>query len=182
LQLNSNIVGPIELVINNFTFYHCRFHSLHHTQFRTNYSLFMPLYDYIYGTMDKASDELHESTLKRKEETPNVVHLTHLTTPESIYHLRFGFAALASKPYTSKWYLLWLMWPVTAWSMFLTWVYGRTFIVERNRFDDKLNLQTWAIPKYSAQVSIKYQSSIVSQLNLMGRQVSVKIFWTFSQL
>lgn len=145
----------------------------------------MPLYDYIYGTMDKASDELHESTLKRKEETPNVVHLTHLTTPESIYHLRFGFAALASKPYTSKWYL-WLMWPFTAWSMFLTWVYGRTFIVERNRFDDKLNLQTWAIPKYSVQVSINHQYfqflySIVLH-NLIGRQVSVKIFWTFNQL
>lgn len=125
---------------------------MHHTQFRTNYSLFMPFYDYIYGTMDKASDELHESALKRKEETPDVVHLTHLTTPESIYHLRLGFAYLASKPYMSKWYL-WLMWPVTVWSMVLTWVYGRTFIVERNRFG-KLMLQTWAIPKYSSQVSI----------------------------
>lgn len=103
--------------------------------------------------MDKASDELHETSLKRKEETPNVVHLTHFTTPESIYHLRIGFAYLAAKPYTSKWYL-WLMWPVTAWSMLLTWVYGRTFIVERNRFDDKLNLQTWALPKYSVQVKI----------------------------
>nr|KYP36350.1 Protein WAX2 [Cajanus cajan] len=125
------------------------FHSLHHTQFRTNYSLFMPLYDYIYGTTDKASDKLHESSLKREEEIPDVVHLTHLTTPESIYYLRFGFAYLASKPYTSKWYLC-LMWPITAWSMILTWVYGRTFIVEGNRFD-KLKLQTWAIPKFSLQ-------------------------------
>jgi len=136
----------------------CRFHSLHHTQFRTNYSLFMPLYDYIYGTTDKASDTLHESALKREEETPDVVHLTHLTTPESIYHLRLGFAYLASKPYTSKWYLT-LMWPVTVWSMILTWIYGRTFIVEGNRFD-KLKLQTWAIPKYSLQVSFLYFHSI----------------------
>ncbi|KAK2405968.1 Fatty acid hydroxylase superfamily [Trifolium repens] len=139
------------------------YHSLHHTQFRTNYSLFMPLYDYIYGTMDKASDELHESALKRKEETPNVVHITHLTTPESIYHLRFGFAYLASKPYTSKWYL-WLMWPVTAWSMLLTWVYGRTFIVERNRFDDKLNLQTWAIPKYTLQYLMQWQNVPINKM------------------
>lgn len=117
----------------------------------------MPVYDYIYGTMDKTSDEVHELALKRKEETPNVVHLTHLTTPESIYHLRFGFAHLASMPYTSKWYL-WLMWPLTAWSMLLTWVYGRTFIVERNRFHDKLNLQIWAIPKYTVQVNLLYSS------------------------
>ncbi|XP_057450876.1 very-long-chain aldehyde decarbonylase CER1-like [Lotus japonicus] len=138
------------------------FHSLHHTQFRTNYSLFMPFYDYIYGTMDKASDELHESALKRKEETPDVVHLTHLTTPESIYHLRLGFAYLASKPYMSKWYL-WLMWPVTVWSMVLTWVYGRTFIVERNRFG-KLMLQTWAIPKYSSQFFLQWQKVPINRM------------------
>lgn len=129
-----------------------RFHSLHHTQFRTNYSLFMPLYDYIYGTMDKSSDELYEASLKKEAESPDVVHLTHLTTPESVYHLRLGFASLASKPHTSKWYL-WLIWPVTLLSFMLTWLYGRTFVVERHRFD-KLRLQTWAIPKYNIQVRV----------------------------
>ncbi|KAF3446989.1 hypothetical protein FNV43_RR12169 [Rhamnella rubrinervis] len=124
------------------------FHSLHHTQFRSNYSLFMPLYDYIYGTTDKSSDSLHVSSLKR-EEVPDVVHLTHLTTPESIYHLRLGFASLASKPHTSKWYL-WLMWPITLWSMIVTWIYGRTFVVERHCFN-RLRVQTWAIPKYTMQ-------------------------------
>lgn len=131
-------------------FDNCRFHSLHHTQFRTNYSLFMPIYDYIYGTMDKSSDTLYENSLERPEESPDVVHLTHLTTPESIYHLRLGFAHLASRPHTSKWYL-WLMYPVTLWTMMLTWIYGRTFVVERNRID-KLRIQTWALPKYNIQV------------------------------
>ena len=128
-----------------------RFHSLHHTQFRTNYALFMPFYDYVYGTADKSSDSLYESSLERTEELPDAVHLTHLTTPESIYHLQMGFADLASKPYVSKWYL-WLMWPVTLWSMMLTWIYGRTFVVERHRFNN-LKLQTWSIPKYKIQVS-----------------------------
>ncbi|RZC19978.1 very-long-chain aldehyde decarbonylase CER1-like [Glycine soja] len=145
-----------------YLMYTSSFHSLHHTQFRTNYSLFMPLYDYIYGTTDKASDKLHESALKQEEEIPNVVHLTHLTTPESIYHLRLGFAYLASKPYTSKWYLC-LMWPVTTWSMILTWVYGRTFIVEGNRFD-KLKLQTWAIPKYSLQYFMQSQKVAINTM------------------
>lgn len=125
---------------------------MHHTQFRTNYSLFMPLYDYIYGTTDKSSDALYVSSLKRGEELPDVVHLTHLTTPASIFHLQLGFADLASKPYASKWYF-WLMWPVTLWAMTLNWIYGRTFVVERHRFD-KLSLQTWALPKYKIQVSI----------------------------
>ncbi|XVE99900.1 hypothetical protein REPUB_Repub03eG0240900 [Reevesia pubescens] len=138
------------------------YHSLHHTMFRTNYSLFMPIYDYIYGTMDKSSDTLYENSLKRKEESPNVVHLTHLTTPESIYHLRLGFAALASKPYSSTWYFC-LLWPVTLWSMKLTWVYGRTFVVERNRFD-KTSLQTWAIPKYKIQYRLKWQKESINNL------------------
>ncbi|KVH97214.1 Fatty acid hydroxylase [Cynara cardunculus var. scolymus] len=125
------------------------YHSLHHTQFRTNYSLFMPFYDYIYGTLDKSTDTLYERSLKQKEESPNVVHLTHLTTPESIYHMRLGFASVASKPYASKWYLR-LLWPVTIWSMLVTWIYGKTFVVERNIFKN-LKIQTWAIPKYKIQ-------------------------------
>ncbi|XP_022764441.1 protein ECERIFERUM 1-like [Durio zibethinus] len=138
------------------------FHSLNHTQFRTNYSLFMPIYDYIYGTMYISSDTLYENSLKRKEKSPNVVHLTHLTTPESIYHLRVGFASLASKPYSSSWYF-WLLWPVTLSSMMLTWIYCRTFVVERNQFD-KIRLQIWAIPKYKIQYRLQWQKESINSL------------------
>ncbi|KAI4302857.1 hypothetical protein MLD38_038556 [Melastoma candidum] len=137
------------------------YHSLHHTQFRTNYSLFMPLYDYIYGTVDKSTDQLYAKSLARRDESPDVVHLTHLTTPESIYHLPLGLAYLASRPQQSKWYL-WLMWPVTLWSLILTWIYsGRAFVVERHRCDD-LKLQTWAIPKYSIQYGMKSQKGSIN--------------------
>ncbi|KAK6918125.1 putative domain Wax2, C-terminal [Dillenia turbinata] len=125
------------------------FHSLHHTQFRNNYSLFMPIYDCIYGTLDKTSDQVYQNVLKRPEDSPHVVHLTHVTTPESIYHLRLGFASLASRPQKSKWYF-WLLWPITFWSMLLALIHGRTFAVERNAFK-KLKLQTWAIPRFSKQ-------------------------------
>ncbi|XP_071718446.1 very-long-chain aldehyde decarbonylase CER1-like [Rutidosis leptorrhynchoides] len=139
------------------------YHSLHHTQFRTNYSLFMPFYDYIYGTMDKSTDTLYENSLRRKEESPNVVHLTHLTTPESIYHNRLGFASLAAKPHTSsKWYL-WILWPVTVWSMLITLLYGKTFVVERNVFKN-LKLQTWAIPKYKIQYRLEWLRKSINDL------------------
>ncbi|KAJ6319288.1 hypothetical protein OIU78_014831 [Salix suchowensis] len=147
------------------------FHSLHHTQFRTNYSLFMPIYDYIYGTMDTSSDTLYENSLRRPEEAPDVVHLTHLTTPDSIYHLRLGLAHVASTPQKSKWYL-WLMWPVTMWTMMLTWIYGRTFVVERNRFH-KLRLQTWTIPKLQWQkVSI---NALIEEAVLEAEEKGVKV-------
>ncbi|PHU19278.1 Protein CER1-like 1 [Capsicum chinense] len=138
------------------------YHSLHHTQFRTNYSLFMPMYDYIYNTLDKSSDMLYEKSLERQGQLPDVVHLTHLTTPESIYHLRLGISSFASEPYTSKWYF-WLMWPVTLWSMIVTWIYGNTFTVERNLFKN-LNLQTWAIPKYRVQYVMKWQRETINNL------------------
>ncbi|KAK1425154.1 hypothetical protein QVD17_20499 [Tagetes erecta] len=139
------------------------YHSLHHTQFRTNYSLFMPFYDYVYGTLDKSTDTLYEKSLERKDETPDVVYLTHLTTPESIYHMRLGFASLASKPYTSpKWYLR-MLWPVTLWSMIVTWIYGKTFVVERNIFK-KVKIQTWAVPKYKIQYFMEWQREAINEL------------------
>ncbi|KAI3887725.1 hypothetical protein MKW92_053032 [Papaver armeniacum] len=146
-----------------YIFYTPSYHSLHHTQFRTNYALFMPMYDYIYSTMDKSSDTLYQTSLRRTEESPDVVHLTHPTTPDSIYHLRLGFASLASKPYmksTDKWYFIikWVLWPLTfLWSILFQRIFSRTFVLESNTFDDHpvtkkiLKIQTWAIPRYSYQ-------------------------------
>lgn len=125
-----------------------RFHSLHHTKFRTNYCLFMPIYDYIFNTMDESSDDTYEISLKRPKDLPDVVHLTHLTTLDSIYHLPYGFTSLASNPQTSNWYL-WLMWPFTFLIKIISaWIYGRTFISERNTFE-KLNLQSWVVPRFT---------------------------------
>ncbi|KAL9689443.1 hypothetical protein QQ045_009829 [Rhodiola kirilowii] len=152
-----SIFPPLKYIMYTPTF-----HSLHHTKFRTNYSLFMPFYDYIYGTMDDSTDKLHASALKKKEDRPDLVHITHLTTPESIYHLRLAFAACASKPYVTRWFM-WLMWPVTLWCVVWTWFYGRTFVTERNRFKD-LMIQTWVIQKYKFQYSMQSQHKSISRL------------------
>ncbi|KAJ8616208.1 hypothetical protein MRB53_035580 [Persea americana] len=150
-----NIFPPLKYIM-----YTPSFHSLHHTQFRTNYALFMPIYDYIYGTEDKTSDSLYETSHEGRKEMTDVVHLTHPTTLHSIYHLRLGFASLASKPYASKWYL-WIMWPVTWASMLLTWIFGSTFTVEKNKLD-KLKMQTWAIPRYSFQYRLPWQKTAIN--------------------
>uniref|UniRef100_A0A453CII3 Uncharacterized protein n=1 Tax=Aegilops tauschii subsp. strangulata TaxID=200361 RepID=A0A453CII3_AEGTS len=64
----------------------------------------MPFYDYIYNTMDSSTDELYERTLKGTEETPDLVHLTHMTNLRSTYHLRVGIASIASRPSESPEY------------------------------------------------------------------------------
>lgn len=102
----------------------------------------MPLYDYIHGTTDRSSDSLYESSLERPQEIPDVVHLTHLTTPESIFHHPLGFASFASRPHESKWSAPWLLTFVSG---------GSTFLAETNMLG-KLKLQTWTVPRYSIQV------------------------------
>ncbi|KAG8071476.1 hypothetical protein GUJ93_ZPchr0006g44236 [Zizania palustris] len=141
------------------------FHSLHHTQFRTNYSLFMPFYDYIYNTMDKSSDELYESSMKGTEETPDLVHLTHMTNLQSAYHLRIGIASIASKPYidSSAWYM-WTLWPLAWLSMALVWIYGTSaFVVERIKLN-KMQMQTWAIPRYNFQYGLTWERESINDL------------------
>ena len=135
----------------------------------------MPLYDYIYGTVDKSTNPLYETSFNKKEEVPHVVHLTHLTTLDSIYHLRLGLASLASSPHTSKWYM-WFMWPMTLLSTMLIWIYGRTFVVEWNRFN-KLSLQTWVIPKYSIQVRKNFTSSSFVVLLHLSSPILANIFF-----
>ncbi|KAF8101883.1 hypothetical protein N665_0201s0190 [Sinapis alba] len=143
-----------------FICYTPSYHSLHHTQFRTNYSLFMPMYDYIYGTNDKCSDSLYETSLEKEEEKPDAIHLTHLTSLDSIYHLRLGFASLSSHPLSSRGYLL-LMRPFTLiLSFILTSFSSRTFVFERNRFRD-LTIHSHLLPKFSSHyMSRKHKQSI----------------------
>ncbi|XP_056862351.1 protein CER1-like 2, partial [Raphanus sativus] len=146
-----------------FLCYTPSFHSLHHTQFRTNYSLFMPMYDYIYGTNDKCSDSLYESSLEEEEEKPNAIHLTHLTSLDSIYHLRLGFASLSSHPLSSRFYLV-LMRPFTLIiSFILTSFSSRTFVFERNRFGD-LTLHSHLLPKFSSHYTSQQQKESINKM------------------
>ncbi|KAI4372658.1 hypothetical protein MLD38_010861 [Melastoma candidum] len=153
------------------------FHSLHHTQFRTNYSLFMPVYDYIYGTADVSSDKLYEKSLEKEEDFPDVVHLTHLTTPESVYHLRLGLSSQASQPYSTSPYL-WFLWPLTLGSVLLTWFCGRSFILEKNTFK-KLCLQSWAVPRFNVQYLMEWRreaiNGIIEEAILAAERKGVKV-------
>uniref|UniRef100_A0ACD5USG6 Uncharacterized protein n=1 Tax=Avena sativa TaxID=4498 RepID=A0ACD5USG6_AVESA len=140
------------------------YHSLHHTQFRTNYSLFMPFYDYIYNTMDNSTDELYERTVKGTEETPDVVHLTHMTTLQSTYHLRIGIASVASKPSDNPVWYMWMIWPIAWLSMVFAWVYGSSaFVIESLKLN-KLKMQTWAIPRYNFQYGLIWERESINGL------------------
>uniref|UniRef100_A0ACD5V6V6 Uncharacterized protein n=1 Tax=Avena sativa TaxID=4498 RepID=A0ACD5V6V6_AVESA len=140
------------------------FHSLHHTKFRTNYSLFMPFYDYIYKTMDNSTDELYERTLEGTEETPDLVHLTHMTTLKSAYHLRVGITSIASRPSDNPVWYMWMIWPMSCLSMVLAWVYGSSaFVVESLKLK-KLKMQIWSIPRYNFHYGLIWERESINGL------------------
>uniref|UniRef100_A0A0D9W734 aldehyde oxygenase (deformylating) n=1 Tax=Leersia perrieri TaxID=77586 RepID=A0A0D9W734_9ORYZ len=140
------------------------YHSLHHTQFRTNYSLFMPFYDYIYNTMDSLSDELYERSLKGTEETPDLIHLTHMTTLQSTYHLRIGIASISSKPCNDSVWYIWMIWPAAWLSMVLAWIFGSSaFVTERLKLK-KFHMQIWALPRYNFQYGLSWGKKSINNL------------------
>ncbi|KAI3941022.1 hypothetical protein MKX01_037913 [Papaver californicum] len=163
-----------------YLFYTPSFHSLHHTRFHTNYSLFMPIYDHIYGTVDTSSDELYTTSLRRSNEQPDVVHLTHPTTLDSLYHLQPGLASLASKPYnatSNKWYFIFAR-PL-AYMCAVLFGYISSFVVEWNSFNGRLNLQTWVVPKYAYQYKLTSQRKkinfLIEKAILEAEKAGVKV-------
>ncbi|KAM7480770.1 hypothetical protein LguiB_005353 [Lonicera macranthoides] len=139
---------------------HCNFEMVPNKLF----SIFPPLKFLMYTptTTDESTDTLHEASLKRLEDSPDVVHLTHLTTPDSMYHQRLGFLSVSSKPHMSKWYLL-LMWPFTRFFMAMISICGRTFVSERNIFQN-LKLQLWTLPIYNRQYLLGWKRKAINHL------------------
>ncbi|XP_026395832.1 protein ECERIFERUM 1-like [Papaver somniferum] len=165
-----------------YLFYTPSFHSLHHTQFRTNYSLFMPVYDYLYGTLDTSSDELYTASIRKSDKQPDVVHLAHPTTLNSVYHMRLGLASLASRTYnpsttSTQWYLM-LAWPLTRmWKVLFGYI--SSFVVERNTFNGRISLQTWVVPKYAFQYKLtserKKINVLIEEAILEAQKAGVKV-------
>ncbi|KAG9440236.1 hypothetical protein H6P81_020401 [Aristolochia fimbriata] len=67
----------------------------------------------VLARVDRSSDALYEKSLKGEKEIPQVVYLTHSISLDDIYHLRLGLSSFASKPYSTKWYLAWMILPLT---------------------------------------------------------------------
>eukprot|EP00249_Psilotum_nudum_P028849 c38812_g1_i1 orf=404-2272(+) len=138
------------------------FHSLHHTRVHTNFCLYMPLYDYMYGTAESTSDSLYYSIRKGREEHVNCVYLTHVTELFSIFHFQFGFRSFAANPYAAKWYI-WLLWPLAIPFMLLSWLFAQPFVADNCRLGT-LEMQSWAIPRYNFQYSLPSEKPRINRM------------------
>ncbi|KAF2538788.1 hypothetical protein F2Q68_00019917 [Brassica cretica] len=56
-----------------------------------------------------------------------------------------------------------LLWPFTSLSMLFTLSYASLFVSERNSFE-KLNLQSWIIPRYNLQYLLKWRKDAINNM------------------
>jgi len=130
------------------------FHSLHHSHVHTNFCLFMPIYDYIYGTVDRDTDETFEKAREGRKGEDGVVFVGHGTELLSFFHLPMWSRAYASRPYKASW-VGYLLSPLLVPAMVLLWFLAPVFVGDRNRLK-KLNMQTWVVPRFGFQYFLPY--------------------------
>lgn len=145
------------------------YHSLHHSRVHTNFCLFMPLYDYLGGTLEMerdgrtwTSDKLQAEAMARTYEVPDAVFLAHGTDLLSTFHLPMFFRGFAKNPYSESW-LLYPLWPLAWLAMAVLWVVGEAFPSHVERVNGH-PVQTWVTPRYGFQYFLKFERRRINGL------------------
>lgn len=142
------------------------YHSLHHSRVHTNFCLFMPVYDWLGGTLevDKHSGGAGENrevggwtSLRVQKEargrgyqTPACVFLAHGTDLLSAVHLPMFLRGLASRPYAFHWALA-PLWPLCALGCALLWCLGCPVFTSHVERLSGEPVQTWVVPRFGFQ-------------------------------
>jgi sterol desaturase/sphingolipid hydroxylase (fatty acid hydroxylase superfamily) len=128
------------------------FHSLHHSRVHTNFCLFMPIYDHLFGTVDKSSWVLYERSISGEsvpDTAPDVVFVGHGTTLLSLLHAPFCLRSFSSRPFEEK---LWMriFWPLCLVAAIFIRFFGRPYTHDKHRLR-QLRLETWVTPAFAIQ-------------------------------
>ncbi|GER48542.1 fatty acid hydroxylase superfamily [Striga asiatica] len=139
-----------------------RYHSLHHMDMKTNFCLFMPLYDKLWNTLNSASWTLHrEISLRTNSRGPDFVFLVHMVDIMSANHAPFVLRSFNSIPYSTKLFLL-PMWPFTFIIMLIMWAKSKTFMTSFYNLRGKLH-QTWVVPRYGFQYFLPFAAEGINK-------------------
>lgn len=143
------------------------FHSLHHSHVHTNFCLFMPIYDHMYGTVDAVTDKVFDTASAGVEvKNPDMVFLAHGTELLSVFHLPFMFANFASKPfdtYTTNKLWMWLLWPLALLTIIPLQLINTTFCAS-NYLVGGRKIATWVVPRFGFQYFIQSQQKKINVL------------------
>jgi hypothetical protein len=134
------------------------YHSLHHSRVHTNFCLFMPIYDYMFGTVDRSTDVLYQRAITGEAvpvTAPDVVFVGHGTTLTSCFHAPFALRSFSSRPFNDPW-LLRALWPFCVGVALLVRWLGRPYVHDRHRLR-QYTLETWVTPAFAIQFFFKSQ-------------------------
>nr|XP_043621342.1 very-long-chain aldehyde decarbonylase CER3-like [Erigeron canadensis] len=140
------------------------YYSLHHTDMKTNYCLFMPLYDAIWNTMNTNSWDLHKKVnidAGKSARVPDFVFLAHVVDISSALHVPFVFRSFSSNPYSVRLFLLPFL-PFTFVVMLVMWARAKTFLVSFYNLRGRLH-QTWVVPRFGFQYFLPFASEGINK-------------------
>lgn len=131
------------------------YHSLHHTEQKSNFCLFMPINDYLGGTVDPKTESYHAELRKEKpDEVPDFVFLAHCIDVLSSLQVSFCFRTAAAHPYTCHWFL-WPLWPLTLSFLFVFWIVADVFVAHKY-YLNKLKCMAWIVPCHGFQYFLPF--------------------------
>jgi len=134
------------------------FHSLHHSRVVTNFCLFMPMYDWMYGTLDPKSWDLFDKAAAGnavQHAPPETVFLAHGTELLSVFHLPFMSREFSSKPFQpSMW--MYILWPIAVPMLLLARLFGTVFVADKHRLG-AMRIETWVTPAWAIDFFFKSQ-------------------------
>eukprot|EP00457_Paulinella_chromatophora_P001947 gb/GEZN01001950.1/.p1 GENE.gb/GEZN01001950.1/~~gb/GEZN01001950.1/.p1 ORF type:complete len:758 (+),score=48.66 gb/GEZN01001950.1/:221-2494(+) len=174
------------------------FHALHHSKVRCNYALFMPLYDYLGGTVEPTSWALHEAAWAGKAgaittgdaEPPQAIFLGHGMDLASTFHLPWMSRTLSCQPWALPGWVQPLLWPFAL--PFVVFVRWRGKSLAHSRYQlhhpkdkngDKpkpMNVEIRATPAIAIQFAFKrewnYINGSIEKAILDADKAGVKVF------
>mmetsp|Transcript_17941 Transcript_17941/g.26873 ORF Transcript_17941/g.26873 Transcript_17941/m.26873 type:complete len:762 (-) Transcript_17941:100-2385(-) len=151
------------------------FHSLHHSKVHTNYCLFMPIYDYMFGTYCSESGKTYQRASSTKQEdvpSPDVIFLAHAGPLAQMLHIPFISKSISSHKLTMQWW----MYPLLPWMYALVpfiQFFGTHFEnasayvlreVGKGSGMRKVRCEQWAIARFAYQYVTKSTQPRITKL------------------
>ncbi|XP_076909567.1 very-long-chain aldehyde decarbonylase CER3-like [Bidens hawaiensis] len=150
--------------ILKFILYTPTYYSLHHSEMKTNYCLFMPIYDAMWNTLNTNSWLLQKKiTLDagKSSRVPDFVFLAHVVDVSSALHVPFVIRSFATTPYRARLFLL-PQWPFALISILVMWARSKTFLLSFYKLRGRLH-QTWVVPRCGFQYFLPFASEGINK-------------------
>ena len=139
-----------------YLWYTPSYHSLHHSKVHTNYCLFMPIYDYMFGTVCPATEKTYiEAMAQRNIPQPSATFLAHGGTLTHVFQIPFISKTVGAEKYKERWYL-YPLYPVLYLGLVpLLRLFGVPFknadCMYKKAKGESMLLEQWGVPAFAYQ-------------------------------